>query len=477
MAAMSPQGITAGVLTLLALAPLGAATDVAGVISTATWTQAGSPYRVTANAQVPAGATLTIEAGAEVAFAPDVNLVVRGELRIEGTAELHVRFVGLDDDDEWGGVVIDGASAFVAHLELTGASTARSGGTSYLAAWNGVDGAEVEITSSWFHDFPGPVIESNGGSSLVVRDTVIERSRGGIHSANGYALVEDVIIRDVFEYSDSIDYDGDSVPQSVIRRTLIDGNRDDDGIDLASANALIEDVVIRRVLNGKAISLDGVSTPVFRRVLVYDSMLALVIKDSCTPRFENCTVARCQTAVSSYQKTSGRGGGHGTAENLIIWGNEESVSLDELSTFTLTHSIVAGGYAGDGNFDADPLFIDFAGGDFRLDPTSPAVGAGADGATLGALPVAEPRADFVRGETNGDGSVDLSDAVKVLLVLFAGVGPPTCADAMDADDTGEIDLTDAVVLLAYLFASGPPPAAPFPDPGPDPTDGDPHGCF
>ena len=82
---------------------------------------------------------------------------------------------------------------------------------------------------------------------------------------------------------------------------------------------------------------------------------------------------------------------------------------------------------------------------------------------------------FVRGDLNQDGSVDLSDPLKVLIFLFVeGVAPP-CLAAGDADDDGEIEILDAVSLLAYLFREGSAPAAPFPDCGPDATS-DSLGC-
>jgi hypothetical protein len=86
-------------------------------------------------------------------------------------------------------------------------------------------------------------------------------------------------------------------------------------------------------------------------------------------------------------------------------------------------------------------------------------------------------ARFLRGDSNGDLSVDISDAVHILTALFLGGGAPACADAADADDSGALDLSDAVSLLGYLFLSGDPPPPPGPGgpPGPDPTP-DALGC-
>jgi hypothetical protein len=57
---------------------------------------------------------------------------------------------------------------------------------------------------------------------------------------------------------------------------------------------------------------------------------------------------------------------------------------------------------------------------------------------------------FRRGDGNGDGRVDIGDAISIYVYLFRhGVAP--CEDAMDANDDGGIDIADAILLLAYLF--------------------------
>lgn len=78
---------------------------------------------------------------------------------------------------------------------------------------------------------------------------------------------------------------------------------------------------------------------------------------------------------------------------------------------------------------------------------------------------------FVRGDTNDDGLLDVSDAVYTLAALFIpGAPPSSCADAADVNDDGLADVSDAVYLLASLFIPGaPPPPEPSPTCGVDLT--------
>jgi hypothetical protein len=71
---------------------------------------------------------------------------------------------------------------------------------------------------------------------------------------------------------------------------------------------------------------------------------------------------------------------------------------------------------------------------------------------------------WIRGDGNGDGRVNLTDAVVMLQFLFMGGGAP-CQRAMEVNSDGKQDLSDAVTLLNHLFSSGPAPASPFPDCG------------
>ena len=77
---------------------------------------------------------------------------------------------------------------------------------------------------------------------------------------------------------------------------------------------------------------------------------------------------------------------------------------------------------------------------------------------------------FVRGDTNADGTTNLSDGVLILLSLFRGGVPPPCEKSTDLNDDATINLTDAVYLLNFLFNAGTAPSVPFAECGSDPTE-------
>jgi len=86
-----------------------------------------------------------------------------------------------------------------------------------------------------------------------------------------------------------------------------------------------------------------------------------------------------------------------------------------------------------------------------------------------AVGVGDGQPEFVRGDVDASGELNISDPIYSLAYQFAGQSPPPCLDAADADDSGEVNISDAVYALAFQFAGGGAPPAPYPDCGPDPT--------
>ncbi len=77
---------------------------------------------------------------------------------------------------------------------------------------------------------------------------------------------------------------------------------------------------------------------------------------------------------------------------------------------------------------------------------------------------------FVRGDSNGDSDVNISDASFTLRYLFQGGRGPACLLALDANDDSQVDISDAAFTLSYLFLGGSQPPAPYPRCGTDDSD-------
>ena len=85
------------------------------------------------------------------------------------------------------------------------------------------------------------------------------------------------------------------------------------------------------------------------------------------------------------------------------------------------------------------------------------------------ITVEECTSDFVRGDANDDGVIDITDAVVIIGYIFQGL-QFTCLDALDDNDDGVVDISDAIYHFGVLFTGGLPPPPPFDQCGIDPTE-------
>ncbi len=58
------------------------------------------------------------------------------------------------------------------------------------------------------------------------------------------------------------------------------------------------------------------------------------------------------------------------------------------------------------------------------------------------------------GDTNGDGVVNIADAVCILAYRFAGGAPFPCMQSGDVNDDVSVNVTDALAILRFLFSDG-----------------------
>jgi len=64
---------------------------------------------------------------------------------------------------------------------------------------------------------------------------------------------------------------------------------------------------------------------------------------------------------------------------------------------------------------------------------------------------------FMRGDTNGDGFITLSDVIFLINYLYRDGPAPDPLEAGDANSDGQIELGDVLYIINYLFRGGPPP--------------------
>jgi hypothetical protein len=350
---------------------------------------ADNPHVVTSDLIVPAGVTLTVEPGVELYFAPATSLIVYGRLLAAGTPTQTILFTRRDDGTYWGAIALlyTTADNRITHAVIEYTSTREGdiprshGVTAYssmltladsvLRYTRGRDGAGVVadwdstlyLLRSEIHDVGGDAVHPSGGVAVIEGNHIYNARWGGYYyegieiskmSSDSPAQVVGNHIHDVTD--DCLDVNNSWV---VIERNRMH-HCADKGISIGAGSSA----------GGQPSSATVVNN------LVYASDEGIAVKDSAVARLVHNTLVDNGTGLALYEAHDhpGLGGGRATVVNAILWGNGQAISLDPLSTVTVTYSDVEGGWSGQGNLDADPSFQ--AAGDYHLGYGSPAINAG-----------------------------------------------------------------------------------------------------
>jgi pectin methylesterase-like acyl-CoA thioesterase len=197
------------------------------------------------------------------------------------------------------------------------------------------------------------------------------------------------------------------------------------------------------------------------------------------PSLSNCTISSNRARVSG-------GGVYGaspyystpTLIDCILWGDSpQEVFSTGSPRPVLTYCDVQGGYAGMGNINADPLFMNPLCGNYRLSSMSPCIDAGSregippeggtdidgiprildgdgDGIAIVDMGAHEYETTPMLGDINGDGMVDGRDIQDFVAayILAGGSGTGGCI-ACDIINDGVLNAADMTAFIACMLES------------------------
>lgn len=357
---------------------------------TSLWQGHRSVYVVEEAVVVQPGVALRIGAGTTVMLRDSASLVVFGQLLADGTDEQPIIFTHYGDGTTWGSIVLDGAEdSRLLYCTIEYSSSATSyGGKDYIGAVSTV-ACHLDVDGCTLHKLPeesptaeGDGIDLSGGATGHVNNSRFLGLGEGVHTDQSYVLVENSLFTDIRGDNDGVDMDGESDPVPIVRNNLFIGSADDT-VHADRCSAIITGNVVTGC-GDHGIVLRNKCTPYLANNVVYNCRSAgIAIENQCDALLVNNTIYDCGRGLRLFhleRPGADPGGGIGTARNCIIWDCPQPITLADESTVTVTYSNVNGTnvWEGEGNINADPMFLDAENGDFHLTKFSPCIDAGVE---------------------------------------------------------------------------------------------------
>ena len=362
--------------------------DVWGV-----WTADDNPYQVTGDLRVPQESTLVIEPGCYIDFQGHYTFIVDTLATLQAIGDLidSITFTASDTYEGWYGLRFfsAGDSCVLSYCIIEWGIIPSEdpqepypdGGGLYVHNTNIVVSNCLIENCRTVAGYGGGMC-LGGYSEILIKDNVIRNNESGFGGAAIWCGRAEVSILNN-SIKDNITFYGLGGEQAgglgfynsnvLLRNNVIDNNycgSSAGGIYIAYSTALIDSNIIS---NNTALEYGGgiyfnrsqvtlkhnliINNNAYITSGLHDLLSDLIISSNTI--YGNESLPNCWALFISQD-------GGDTLLNNIIWGNNENNIGIMGDTINILYNNIEGGWPGEGNIDADPLFVDPDNGDFHL---------------------------------------------------------------------------------------------------------------
>jgi len=333
------------------------------IFTNTTWTLANSPYKIIQDVQIASNVTLTIEAGVQIQFKGEYEILVKGSIIAKGTASKRIIFIGTGNPPD------NSSTPSLLKFKGTNLNNSQLDYIKMEKAWRAIQiGQETEhnqgeknrgtltVSNIIFNEANVITDGYDTGAKLVISDAKISSSTiKGNYPRSEEIIIKNSIISDSVINSDSYNR-GITIEKCNITNTdlkigccganfqIIDSIITDSIIDRYN-NHYFVDIISSRLINTPINLPDG------RYVTISDSIIAYHGNYGITARSLMMDSSNIIGSSNSRGNSSGNGSGNSTSVGIIITGNRDN------NPNKITNSSIAYNAIGIDVTDADSLTI------------------------------------------------------------------------------------------------------------------------